>query len=761
MPIAGAAIITEHNHLSADHADIDNSNSLVAPHDTHSVISNVSSPSPNPADTEERSRSISPPRRSISNQTGRDDANAPPYTQHFPPTKADEAEVERSQAEAARGDEQLPTYEQPSVPGRDLLSRLGENPQIVPVADLSSQRRDEGKPIQARPFSFAGPEALDRRTADSPGASLIGGTLSKQATNVEVVEVNDDSDGARNSKSFHRPFGVGQEPRVHEHPAYRTPDLTDRSRMYSTENPLPSARRDQASPVPGQYPPASQQRSPQEGEEGYRIPGPYVQSYRSPTGRQNFAAFNPGENQTQSAQGPPRSPGNANRVAQGVEQPNMAALHGRDMGPPAPRPEQERSKSRTFGGFFKREKSHTGEQTSSKPAKNVRRESFFNSRQNSISSQGSKLGSLRQAPSREQPYRQNSNEPPNQRRTSRDVMRSSTGVDEESGRKKRFSGIGGFFGKSSSNAQRGGNMSTHHQNAPMQQSAYQDTRQQQQGVPQQQIQHAAPLGQGRPLSGRPVDEPPYHLQTTNSHRSDSAGPIGGYDGSNDRQYPVSAFPHGPDSVMPNRGALASHRQSPDHDRGFVQNPTGAYSAAPQPPQPFDHRPQDLRINTGPNSAHLRTQSPNNSYTHSYPTTRAPNSAGAAHPTNRAIDLHKRSRSPKLGRHSSSEDLTQRATENDPVARLGTFEGKARGSDASQGEVVQEKPWAISLPTDETEGRRKVLHRSESAGNRYGGVAELPGSKALGYESEEEIVMSATALPGDEWMPDAAYVKYDD
>jgi hypothetical protein len=768
VPIAGAAILAEHNHLSAEYADIDKSNTVAAPHDNNSLISNVSSPSPNPADTEERSRSISPPRRSISNQTGREDANAPAYAQHFPPTKADEAEVERSQAEAAQGDEQLPTYEQPSVSGRDAPSRLGENPQIVPVADLSSQRRNEGKPIQARPFSFAGPEALNRRTGDTPNSTLIGSSLSKQETNVEVAEVNDDSDGAKNPKSFHRPFGTGQEPRVHEHPAYRSPDLTDRSRMYSTENPLPSARRDQASPVPGQYPPASQQRSPQEGEEGYRIPGPYVQSYRSPTGRQHAAPFDARERQTQSAQGPPRSPGSASRSPQGVTQPNMAALHGRDMGPPVQRPEQQRTKSRGFGGFFKREKSHTGEQSQPKPGKKARRESFFTSRQNSISSQGSRLGSLRQTSSREQPYRQSSNESPSQRRTSKDLLRASTGVDDESGRKKRFSGMGGFFGKSSSNAQKGGVMNTYHQNAPMQQDACQETH-------QQQIQNVATSGPGRPLSGRPVNEPPYHLQTTNSYQTGNPGPIGGYDGSNNnRQYPVSAFPHGPDSVLPSRGA-PSHMQNTTQDRGFVQNPTGAYSATSQPSQSFDSRPQDLRINTNPPSTYLpkptptsrmRTQSPNNnSYTLPYPTTRAPNSAGAAPPTNRAIDLHKRSRSPKLGRHSSSEDLTQRSS--DPAANLGTFASGAKSRSPhgqDDGGVVQEKPWAISLPTEQDgEGNGKVLRRSESAGNRnLGGfpVAELPGSKAAGYESEEEIFMSATAMPG-EWMPDAAYVRYDD
>ena len=74
-----------------------------------------------------------------------------------------------------------------------------------------------------------------------------------------------------------------------------------------------------------------------------------------------------------------------------------------------------------------------------------------------------------------------------------------------------------------------------------------------------------------------------------------------------------------------------------------------------------------------------------------------------------------------------------------------------------------------MPADSAaaaERNKNVLQQqSESERNRGNAiVAELPGSKANGYESEEEIVMSATAMPGDQWMPDAmdyAYGRYDD
>lgn len=44
---------------------------------------------------------------------------------------------------------------------------------------------------------------------------------------------------------------------------------------------------------------------------------------------------------------------------------------------------------------------------------------------------------------------------------------------------------------------------------------------------------------------------------------------------------------------------------------------------------------------------------------------------------------------------------------------------------------------------------KAIARDKSVG---GAAVELPGSKPDGYESEEEVLMSATAYPGQEWMP---------
>jgi hypothetical protein len=44
--------------------------------------------------------------------------------------------------------------------------------------------------------------------------------------------------------------------------------------------------------------------------------------------------------------------------------------------------------------------------------------------------------------------------------------------------------------------------------------------------------------------------------------------------------------------------------------------------------------------------------------------------------------------------------------------------------------------------------RELLVRRQDRGRRWRRfVAELPGSKAEGYESDDEVVMSATAYPG--------------
>lgn len=75
------------------------------------------------------------------------------------------------------------------------------------------------------------------------------------------------------------------------------------------------------------------------------------------------------------------------------------------------------------------------------------------------------------------------------------------------------------------------------------------------------------------------------------------------------------------------------------------------------------------------------------------------------------------------------------------------------------------PASASTRTDEAEAgmtkntpgdmRATSAHNENRKGNMWNEneeVFEMPGSRPEGYESEEEVVMSATAYPGQEWMP---------
>jgi len=73
------------------------------------------------------------------------------------------------------------------------------------------------------------------------------------------------------------------------------------------------------------------------------------------------------------------------------------------------------------------------------------------------------------------------------------------------------------------------------------------------------------------------------------------------------------------------------------------------------------------------------------------------------------------------------------------------------------------PSAAAVVNTTSAGRD--LRSPGGAGRKEWPVAELPGSKAEGYESDEEVPMCATAYPGQEWMPYGAqemgYGRWDD
>lgn len=160
----------------------------------------------------------------------------------------------------------------------------------------------------------------------------------------------------------------------------------------------------------------------------------------------------------------------------------------------------------------------------------------------------------------------------------------------------------------------------------------------------------------------------------------------------------------------------------------------------------------------------------------------------------AIDLHKRSRSPRNGRCDSYDSEGEPIDTQDPASKLGTFRETnrfrcpPRGGEPGQGDDGQEKPWKLDLPgADDAKAGGGERADDGLTGGGGGapriplgsparnvnvmppavpsvvGLVELPGSKVPGdAESEEDIVMSSTTYPGQEWMPEMpGYGHWDD
>ena len=266
---------------------------------------------------------------------------------------------------------------------------------------------------------------------------------------------------------------------------------------------------------------------------------------------------------------------------------------------------------------------------------------------------------------------------------------------------------------------------------------------------------------------------------------------------------------------------------------FVTAPPGPAPQLPLPTQPPSKSPRQV--------PHYSTQPPTQGSSYdSQQGTQSPYRYGARQGTSpsgvsHAIDLHKRSRSPRNGRTLPEDERIEEVDRNDPASQLGTFSKSAGKSPRSGGDSSeQEAPWRIGLPGigEEDEGKRNTLlereqerereraqrgestitvtnengnsppakprskneeetekvdpRRSEedwrrqeqaqlepkptvaekvmgvqlplqqTAGNAMPkSPVELPGSKAPGdQDSDDEIVMSSTAYPGQEWAPES-------
>ncbi|OQU96461.1 hypothetical protein CLAIMM_02542 [Cladophialophora immunda] len=931
--LAAPKPFTEHHEGSASEGHSSDRSLQVPQLRRRSVISDVSSASPSPGVGAERQYA----RRSVSLSPADEapiDPIAAPYgervTQPEKPSQlmAAEAAIKQPSLDTEQRPVEPPAAVAPSTATQDELPNMqdskprtgviepdsaGELPDQQP-ASHHEQEREQYLPGQRRPFSFAGIEGIGAihqseqmqepdlsRIPSQPLSPISQGRssagLSKEMSQVSVEEITDQANapGQRHSRSYSRPFAV--DPNIGNHPALRAaepeqPPL-DRAQMYSTESPLPSARRpqeelDRLRQQKEQQQVAIMQQHQPSMEEEYRIPGPYVQEYRSPkqisaprNGRSNVQVLASGKplpsalrSQQYPSQIPPQPhPGPASNVS--VEGPNRRSYqeqpsykpgpaahieydtksgnipthpaaqslqhHRQSMNaspapavqpessqPAFPGPQTERKKSmlgKLFGvGSQSRSRLHKQGRVGS-PIDNTeiihkeKRGSFLR-RNDSMSSEHSgqhgRQDHLGQLPS-------SNIQSHSARRQSKDVLRAptpETGERVPEGKKKRFSGFGGNLFKSSSNNTRAATAPT-----PPSRTT------QGQPITTQRVISPDPYSA---QSQRVMSPDPYSAQTP--YGQYPAGP-GGYfhQGPGQSQYPQSTYPLVPSQSQPSQYPKApspyQHQSEPTrypYPGQIAQSPppgqqqaVGSYPSTAYPyMNPNQSRPSDLRIDTSSgnrNQYYAPATAPAQGYSRplsfaSAPynpnpspgmtNTAGPTSASPGQPTGstqqeartHVIDLHKRSRSPRLGR-PASDDLDSNQERGTPNIGVNN---------------MLERPFAITVPGLEDEGnerRKKQLlrerieggtarsetpvsvesgshaeHMNTSTGqglernvsvlegshvptsprearrssardkNTPGIIAELPGSKAEGYESEEEIPMSATAYPGQEWMP---------
>ena len=750
-----------------------------------SVVSDVSSASPSPAKEQDGSnldRSVSPPAEEHEST----DETIPTYDASAPNlSKEQEAMRDRVAAADQNLDDSLPSYDEQDLGQRESREpRIAPGAQIVPVADLSQHKRMDLNRTSARPFSFDGSEVLNQALQLPPHAghpdqlhhvpslplSPVSQTLSKSMSQVSGEEVSEGPNDIvkKQSRSYSRPFGGDP---ARDHPALRpATESVDRSQMYSTESPLPSARRPQPDYTRPrvQSPPVIE--AEEEGER-YRIPGPYRQEYRSP--RQNSTPTPQAPSQPMNHAPPAPYPQAQAQPYQPPYQEQPLGVKQQPMSPPLP-PEASRAKKSGFGGLFgNRSGSRSRRGKQGEPDVDQRNVLRRNSRQNSLASQQSSMNEARdvvgQLPTSDR----------KQRRFSRDLMRAgtatSTSVEQGEGKKKRFSAMGNLFsrgskGEKSAPPQRSSTL-PHNASQPAKNKTL---------PPDQQQMYRDPMG----ASG-----PQFH---------GSPPPVGGY--------------------------YAPEPEQNHHWDPYAQNyPQG------QMDQQYQQRPADLRIDTssgGQSSQYVSASAPPQtrasrdisyqSFPYVPPNARPPSAEPVnipRGPSPRVVDLHKRSRSPKLGRQSEDEEHVTREHAGDnlgtPVGTLGTFSNKKISpvGGIPRADEDQEAPYRIALPGESSEDKRRTrqlmieqgkikdrnragvggpvnavaanipaqtvaermagpqipgqngpgrtaaarAQRPGSSSRKGAGfVAELPGSKAEGYESEEDVQMSATAYPG-QWQ----------
>jgi hypothetical protein len=773
------------------------------------------------------------PRAGIFNSGGSSEILHPPFNAGTPPhtvpklSKEAEAAMYRSQGERPENlVDGLPAYPSTGgVPATAPKPRIAPGDAIIPIADLSHQRQTSSGPAPPRPFSFVGGDTI----ISSAGQNLVErlstpldapSSRPDLAKEISVVSSNGSKDSLdfskRDSKQYSRPFSTNHD--VKDHPTYRHSQETARNKGTS----VPSRENQNIRPV------VDRPAKTVDDDVPYRIPGPYVQEYRSPKQPpQGILA-----QQFPAAQVRPQGQPNQ-RAPPGVDplrshaprSQNQTAPHGQSAKNnedhttrAVTSPTSDRLRQPSKGGLFRtRSKSRSvrsrDDESRNAESKNEKRGGFFKQRTKADGATlPSQFGSLRGEP-REGFTKQISHDSADHNAAHGEHADQvgnleSTRPNNSSPhdpRKKRFSGLGSLFGRSGTRSTK---TSTKPQGPqPVQPaSAFSNYPPSQPNGPAQHIT-AAPdsmyaQNQQRYQTLPLPDKSGSYPQPQAGFQGLNAPVAGYYAPSNQQQADRPKMPHDPDSF--NRDRLSTEQQANPDQYPNEQNPNrhqrpyqpGLQPQGPQlpsaAPRPEEARPP-LQINTNtsefgaghtakqpfvtappgpapqlpppaqsssepprqvpyystqrpiqgsPYDLRQGTQSP-----YRYGARQGASPSGVSH----AIDLHKRSRSPRNGRTIPEDERIEEIDRNDPASQLGTFSKSAgkspRGGGADSSE--QEAPWRIGLPgngEEDEDKRNTILERVQEQKQERDQPRDQPRGQELEQEQERERAQQDESYP---------------
>lgn len=555
----------------------------------------------------------------------------------------------------------------------------------------------------------------------------------------------------RQRQSYSRPF---KEADAAPHPAFRNSpeDIERRSQVYAFEEATESGRPEES------YQSSIRQQgqilqSPLGDQEDsiYRIPGPYGQQYRSPRQparppqqfspthdygyditadvRRSMRFDEYGNPISYNSSGRTRPPSQERPF---IPRPNATEYALPGVGPPPPPPKESPPKSRPRSGIFGRARSRSRPPVRNEDAedtiedmfsedkkKKERRSSLFGRRTSKQSV--SARNQFDEVPP--QNVQHSSTLPPNfsfqdDVKKAKKLQRAST---SETTKKTGFARLSGIFSRSKS------------------------TSQPSPSVPLQSDQMRRDAHGPNAIQSPTI--PSRHGHSITNHRESYDHATNGNPRDSSRKSRHSSM------QSQGRFDIENYRSPPPSSPPNLRIDTRSSKHRPVPPS---NTPATLPQNAPTRSSPYETTSPTTTSPYGYGSARGLNSLSLSH----TIDLHKRSRSPRGGRRNSDEDVD--ITTN-PAYRLGRFE-----SPKERNEGEQERPWSIGLPDGEkinnenkarpprtsslaASGSRSMNARPQRT-QRQEQPAELQGSRVNGDESDEDIVMSSTAYPGQEWIP---------